>query len=117
VTKHSERPRDFDRMSWCKLQRCLLHDVDGAGACEGWVQGVVDADHAGERAGFHRAPDDTVIPLCARHHRDRTCSSGYFAMLTRAERLEWRLRAIEATQAKYAAHLIAWHNPNALIPF
>jgi len=115
VTKHSERQRDYDRMTFVKLQPCLLREVDGAGACEGWVIGVVDADHAGQRAGFHRAADDTVIPLCSRHHRDRTESRGYFATLTRGERLEWRLRAIEATQAKYAAFLLSWRNP--LIPF
>jgi hypothetical protein len=117
VTKHSERPRDFDRMAWCKLQPCLLRDVDGAGECEGWVIGVVDADHAGARAGFHRADDDTVIPLCSRHHRDRTESRGYFATLSKPERVEWRMRAIEAMQAKYAAYLIAWRAPNRLIPF
>jgi hypothetical protein len=117
VTKHSERPRDFDRMAFVKTCPCLLRDVDGAGDCDGWVIGVVDADHAGARAGFHRADDDTVIPLCARHHRDRTASRGYFAMLTRPERRTWCKAAIEATRAKYAAYLIAWRAPNRLIPF
>jgi len=94
-TKHSRRERDFGYMADVKQLRCLMA---GNGRCEG----VVEADHAGDRAGFRRAADDTCIPLCTRHHRDRHEATGPFAVMTQEERREWRADAIAETKAAVA---------------
>lgn len=86
-------------MGWCKLQPCLLRNVDGAGPCSG---GFAEADHAGPRRGY-RADDDTTIPLCHDHHRDRTESRGFFAPMSKPERVAWRSAAVADLQARYRA--------------
>ncbi len=64
-------------MAWVKSQRCVLARAGDAGPCSGGAWS--EADHAGERAGWRRADDATCIPLCSRHHRDRTERRGWFA--------------------------------------
>jgi hypothetical protein len=79
VTAHSERERDLAFMAFVKtLPCCLLHTPE-AGPCSDRGRAWSEADHAGERPGFRRADDDTCIPMCNRHHRDRTERRGFFA--------------------------------------
>ena len=102
-TKHARRERDFDYMTWVKQQRCLLEH-------EGDCSGVIEADHAGERAGFRRADDRTCISLCSHHHRQRHAAQGIFYSMTKEERREWRREAIRLTQER-------WEAPESMIPF
>lgn len=86
-------------MAWVKTQRCLLARQHEAGPCSrgAWSE----ADHAGERAGWRRADDDTCIPLCARHHRDRTERRGFFAGRPWAWMRAWCDAAIERTRSAW----------------
>ncbi len=102
MTAHGERERDFAFMGWVKTQPCRLRELqDAAGACSG--SGWSEADHAGARAGFRRADDDTCIPLCNRHHRDRTTRRGYFAGRDWDWMRGWCDAAIAETRAAYAS--------------
>ena len=99
-TKYAMRERDFDYMGWVKTLRCLLSGLDGAGPCSG----VVEADHAGLNSSLSsKAPDDTCIPLCTGHHRDRHACTGFFRGLEKDWKREWRLEAIAKTQGEYDA--------------
>ena len=98
-SKYARRKRDFAYMKWVKTLPCLLN-ARQHGACSG----VVEADHAGLDSGLgQKAPDNTCIPLCSRHHRDRHAAMGMFFDRSRAWKRAWRLMAIDKTQAEYAA--------------
>ncbi len=73
-SSYRRRERDLVYMAWVLTQPCLLRSVADAGPCYGRVQ----ADHAGARALGKKAPDNTCIPLCLKHHHDRTVYVGYF---------------------------------------
>lgn len=90
---YARRERDVEYMRAVKGLPCALHGVDGAGQCSG----PVEADHAGDRGLGQKADDRTCVPLCARHHRDRTDVHGFFATLTRDERRAWCRHAIART--------------------
>lgn len=107
MTRHSERDRDFAFMGWVKQQTCVLHNVDGAGWCGGGSP-FADADHAGERAGWRRADDDTCIALCKRHHRDRTERRGYFATWPWDRMRSWCDEQITKMRERYAG----WQSAN-----
>jgi hypothetical protein len=91
-----ERERFFDFMWFVKLQPCLLREL---GDCEGAIQ----ADHAGLDRGLSQKADDrTCIPMCDKHHRDRTESRGFFFAMTPEQRVDWRLQKIMQMQARYS---------------
>lgn len=115
--KYSRRLRDRERMGWCKMQACTVAEI-GFDALRAvatipaalWrCDGVIEADHAGERIAGKgtKAPDDTVIPMCTRHHRDRTESKGIFAYMSPEQRKQWRDRAVEHARELYAGYLEA----------
>lgn len=91
MTRYSERQRDWTFMGAVKQLRCLLEDQ---GDCEGQVE----ADHAGARPLGHKAPDDTCIPLCSGHHRQRTDYAGFFAGFTASLMRVWCDHAIDRTR-------------------
>lgn len=93
-SSYARRERDMAFMGWVKLQPCLLAD-------EGGCEGVVEADHAGERGLGRKAPDDTCIPLCTGHHRHRTDYSGPFRGWTGVQMRAWLNDAIERTRARF----------------
>lgn len=101
ASKYRRRDRDFEYMGWIKQQPCLLYGADGAGDCSpGWVE----ADHAGTRPYGQKADDTTCIPLCSRHHRDRTDRSGFFRGKTKDWHREWCDSAITVMRDRYEAH-------------
>lgn len=112
-TKYRRRERDTDFMLFVKRQPCVVRELPPyAFAGPGHVEAVkratacggrVEADHAGDRGLGQKADDDTCIPLCSSHHRERTDHTGTFRQLTRDEARAWRTAAIERTQA-------AWRN-------
>ena len=83
--KYRRRSRRMDFMAYILFQPCVLQDASGAGKCWGRVQ----ADHAGSRPYGQKAPDDTCIPLCTKHHRDRTDYTGYFKGWRGAQMRAW----------------------------
>lgn len=91
MTRYSDRQRDWSFMGTVKQLRCLLEDQRD---CEG----PVEADHAGARPVGLKAADDTCIPLCTAHHRQRTDYAGYFAGFTAALMRVWCDHAIERTR-------------------
>lgn len=98
-TKYAQRERDFDYMEFVKTLPCRLAGLEGAGPCSG----VTEADHAGLDAGLtQKAPDDTCIPMCTGHHRDRHACTGFFRGREKGWKRNWRLCAIAETQAEYA---------------
>lgn len=106
-SRYAERRRLWVYMAWVRTQPCRLRDVAGAGQCYGGIE----ADHAGQKPGMGRkAPDSTCIPLCRRHHLDRTNNDGFFRSMSREERSRWRAQQIAATQATYQRHQagLAW---------
>lgn len=96
MSRYRNRARDFAYMGAVKLLPCLLRGVAGAGDCDG----PVEADHAGERAFARKAPDDTCIPLCRRHHRDRTDMRGIFKTFDRVAMRAWCDERIAETRRR-----------------
>ena len=45
-----------------------------------------------------KAPDNTAIPMCAKHHRQWHDGTGVFGSLPKLERFIWAQRAIARTQ-------------------
>lgn len=90
-TKYARRPRALGYMQWVKTQPC---SVRGNGECGG----PVEADHAGARGIGQKAPDATCIPLCRKHHRERTDMHGCFADLGAQAMRIWCDQQIEWTQ-------------------
>lgn len=76
---------------------CLL-------AHTGDCAGPLHPHHAGERPGKAlKAPDDTCVCLCRRHHIEELHGlSGFFKGWTRAELRAWQDDAIARTQATLA---------------
>lgn len=90
-SSYALRTRDMDYMGWVKRLPCLLAYYS---PCEG----AVEADHAGPRALGRKAHDSTCIPLCTKHHRERTDYHGLFWGWDGHRMREWCDRAIAATQ-------------------
>jgi hypothetical protein len=113
-SKYRRRERDVERMRWTKRQPCIVRSMPPVHAVElggFWdsdhvvtmCSGPVEADHMGERGLGQKADDNTCVPMCRGHHRERTDHSGTFRPLTRDELRAWRARAIEITQAKFTS--------------
>lgn len=73
-----------------------------AGVCGG----VVEADHTGQRPVGRKASDDTAIPMCSVHHRQRTDYSGVFRGYTGPLMRTWCDEMIERTRENIAAQSI-----------
>lgn len=94
-TKYRSRPRDIAYMTWVRQQSCHADWMSGC-------SGNVEADHAGHRGVGRKATDDTCIPLCQRHHRQRTDFSGPFKGWNKAMMRGWLDGAITRYQRDYA---------------
>lgn len=93
-TKHARRPRAFDYMAWTSRQVCIVaraglvlhrasssprYDVPAIVAKHLACEGPIQVDHAGNRftdGDGKRAFDRTCIPLCRKHHEQRTNAGG-----------------------------------------
>lgn len=63
--------------------------------------GALHAHHAGERGYGQKAPDETCIPLCHKHHHAWHGCLGVFAGWTKDERRAWSERQIAWVQGQY----------------
>ena len=111
MTKHARRPRAFDFMGWVKRQPCTvalafeaLHRhvgyTRGVSLPDLKCEGAVEADHAGNRfrdGDGTRAFDRTCIPLCSKHHRQRTDYRGIFSNFTSGMMRDWCDEAVRLT--------------------
>lgn len=96
-------------MLWCKTLPCMLAEFQIPFA-ELWhgsyidgCSGPIEAHHAGEHGLSNKAPDNTVAPLCDRHHDCLTDRMGAFAGWPKYSLKLWELAAIAHYQALYAA--------------
>lgn len=103
-TSYRRRERDAEYMRDVKALRCYLADIDGS-VC--W--GAIEADHAGDRGYGRKSADEDCIPLCTRHHRQRTEPARHPGCYFDRHRIvgsrmrAWRMRAIEQTRLAVAA--------------
>lgn len=100
-SSYAKRERDTEYMLAVKRLPCAVRanypdSKHGATPCFGRVE----ADHMGMRAVGRKADDNTCVPLCWRHHHERTDHSGSFKHLTRDELRTWRADAIERTRTE-----------------
>ena len=110
MTAYSDRPRDLAYLGWVRQQPCLLRHL---GDCDG----TVEADHAGERPYGQKCGDDQALPLCRKHHRDRTDSRGFFRApdrVARRLRRQWLDRQIATTWAQWKTRRLG---PAGGVPF
>jgi hypothetical protein len=83
-----------------------LANVRGLPCLLAWTKkclGRIQAHHAGERPGIAmKAPDDTAVPLCGRHHVEWHNAAGHFSAMDKAGRRLWAESAIDATRLRLA---------------
>lgn len=102
TNSYRKRVRDFEFMRWVKRQPCFVRVLPPlAGDLGTPCCGRVEADHMGARGFGQKADDKTCVPMCHRHHSERTTHRGTFWPLTQPELRAWRARAIEHTQAEW----------------
>lgn len=109
-TKYSRRPRDLEFMGWARRQPCIVRELAPGSFMRASVTqtattpctGHVEADHMGARGLSQKADDNTCVPMCRQHHRERTDHTGTFRPLTRDELRAWRAVAIEHTQTAWS---------------
>lgn len=97
--------RDKEYKALIRSLPCLLSREPRAGDCAGRV----DPDHLGKpgevkRAG-QQADDTTCVPMCRKHHDDRTNHTGLFADRSDEEREHWRVWALGKTKHQVAEKL------------
>jgi hypothetical protein len=76
--------RDTPYMMWIKRWSCCARPF-ATTPCHGQVQ----ADHAGRRGWGQKADDQTCIPLCRRHHRERDHFHGTFKTWDHDRMRQW----------------------------
>jgi hypothetical protein len=81
TSKYARRPRNLDFMDFVRWCACALEGAEGADPCHGRME----ADHVGQRGGapgaapaLRKTADTKTIPMCHRHHGQRTNYRGYF---------------------------------------
>lgn len=74
-------------------------------SCGTHCLGAVEADHAGLRGLGQKCSDRETIPLCRRHHQERTDGNGYFKRWGAARMRRWLDIRIAETAATVTANL------------
>ncbi len=84
--RRSERVHDADYMERVRSLPCAAGDLlDDAARCSGRIE----ADHAGRHYAGMKASDDTTIPMCSAHHRERHDFAGVFKGWDGAQMRAW----------------------------
>lgn len=104
--RRSKRMRDVEHLLLVKQLPCCRPVVCRGGELrkqqtDEWerCEGPIEADHAGRRPLGRKCSDDETIPLCRRHHRDRTDLRGVFAGFDAWCMRQWLDRQIALTRA------------------
>jgi len=95
---YRQRPRDMAYIVWVWRQPCCARLLPNPSPCGGHVE----ADHAGRRGMGRKAPDETCIPLCRQHHRERGSFSGMFRDYDQATMRAWLASMVRKFQHEYA---------------
>lgn len=107
LSDYKKRVRDLARMKWIKTLPCAVTfgwwPVELVGDCGG----VVEADHAGRHGMSHKAPDNTCIPLCMRHHREPGLNAILYGKVERGDIREFKDFMIDHYQKVYAEQVAA----------
>lgn len=98
-TAHARRERDWVYMAFVRSRPCIARLLVPTGnECEG----PIEADHIGGRYG--QDSDRRCVPLCRKHHRQRTGvvgGGGPWAGWSLERKRAWGAGAIAATLAEY----------------
>ncbi len=100
TSKHARRERDWAYLAFVHTLPCHARLIAQGFECEG----PIEADHIGGRYGADA--DRRCVPMCRRHHRERTGivgGGGVFAGWPLERKREWGRAAIEATLATWEA--------------
>ncbi len=108
-TKYKSRERDTEYMLFVKTMPCMVYQLDaiqcmsvakqdGGPSLVTKCSGDVEADHKSSGALSHKSKDNTVIPLCQLHHRERTDHTGSFKHYKQADMRAFVVAAIQMTQ-------------------
>lgn len=109
-TKYSRRERNWDYMGWirtlpciCTTEACSFELTGGVwrGGHPGGCSGPVEDHHAGEHGYGEKAPDDTCIPMCTRHHEQLTNRRLVFGGWDPRALKEWELAMIKNYQRRW----------------
>ena len=106
--RKSERVRDEAYLAEVRERSCCLTTARGT-TCgpavrnDGMRWGT-EADHAGPRPLGRKADDNTAIPMCPKHHDERTDGTGFFKGWTKERMRAWCDEQIAATQARILSH-------------
>lgn len=98
------RPRRLDTpqsnplfVAWVHGEPCMM----ASDRCEGRIE----AHHAGRKPGMGlKAPDDTCVPLCSRHHGDLTNHRGAFAGMSREALRALQDDWVASTYGRFLSH-------------
>jgi len=93
---YATRPRDLDYMAWIRSQPCAAGEF--AAPCSGRIE----ADHVGRRPTGRKAADDTCVPMCQHHHRQRDNFHGPFKHWDQQKMREWLASLVVKYQEMYA---------------
>lgn len=89
--RRSGRVRDQAHLIAVKMLPCCV-------AFLGDCAGPTEADHAGKRPLGRKCSDLETIPLCQKHHRDRTDGRGVFWKMAAMFMRDWCDQRIAETQ-------------------
>lgn len=99
------RPRRLDTGQSNPAFLAFVHELPCCAADLGPCSGPIEAHHAGPKPGLAmKAPDNTCVPLCRRHHGELTNRRGPFAGKTREEMRAIQDDWIAATWGRWLSH-------------
>lgn len=98
--RRSLRVRDEGYKATVRGLPCAMRFVPILGGTGpiGFCEGEVEPDHQGERGVGQKADDTSCVPMCHKHHRDRTDYRGYFKGWDGQRMRDWcNARIVETT--------------------
>lgn len=99
-----ERNREF--MMWVRRQPCAVRgEMPFVARMEDLCDGHVQADHVGRRGLSQKSDDVECVPLCEKHHTQRSSFHGFFATWDQEQMRAWLEKQIAFYQAEYKRHL------------
>jgi hypothetical protein len=101
------KPRRARRLDTAQSNPAFLAWVHGESCCLAGPRcaGRIEAHHAGRKPGMAlKAPDDTCVPLCTRHHDELTTHRGAFAGMSREALRALQDEWIAATYGRWLSH-------------
>jgi len=98
-TAHARRPRDFDYMGKVAKLPCVVRELYSVTMVDHACDGRITVDHAFGR--YRKDADRLTIPLCEKHHREKTGQvggGGFMAGWSLGRRRGWLSIAVAVTR-------------------